>query len=214
MTATGAGAENNRGVVNAGSSPAMADVTATASGGAATFGVDNSGGSSPTMTDVSAKASEADYNVGIINAGSSPTMTDVIATADGGANARGMENSTSSSKMTNVSVSASGGSAENTGMYNYLHSSPTIRESVISSSGTASRGVRSLFPDDTTSLVTIETSEVEVATGTIKAQDGYKVNVGASKLDGGTVSVGTGSAVKCAGVYNGNFTFFAGPTCP
>jgi hypothetical protein len=72
---------------------------------------------------------------------------------------------------------------------------PTIRESVISSSGTASRGVRSLFPDDTTSLVTIETSEVEGATGTIKVQDGYKVNVGASKLDGGTVSVGTGSAV-------------------
>ncbi len=69
------------------------------------------------------------------------------------------------------------------------------------------------FPDDTTGLVTIETSEVKGAT-TIRAQDGYKVNVGASKLDGGTVSVGTGSAVKCAGVYNGNFTFFAGPTCP
>ena len=53
-----------------------------------------------------------------------------------------------------------------------------------------------------------------MATGTIRAQDGYKVNVGTSKLDGGTVSVGTGSAVKCAGVYIGNFTFFAGPTCP
>ena len=65
-----------------------------------------------------------------------------------------------------------------------------------------------------TNLVTIETSEVEGATGTIKAQNGYKANVGASNLDGGTVSVGTGSAVKCAGVYNGNFTFFAGPTCP
>jgi hypothetical protein len=215
VPATGASAENNRGVVNAGSSPTMTDVAATASGGAAAFGVDNSGGSSPTMSDVSAKASQADYNVGIINAGSSPTMTDVIATADGGANARGVENSTSSPKMTNVSVTASGGSTENTGMYNYLHSSPTIRESVISSSGTASRGVWSLFPDDTTSLVTIETSEVRGATGTVRAEDGYKVNVGASKLDGGTVSiVGTGSAIKCAGVYDENYTFSTGPTCP
>lgn len=93
-------------------------------------------------------------------------------------------------------------------MYNYLHSSPTIRESVISSSGTASHGVWSQFPDDTTSLVTIENSEVKGATGTIKAE-------GASKLDGGTVSVvGTGSAVKCAGVHDENYTFSAGPTCP
>jgi hypothetical protein len=47
------------------------------------------------------------------------------------------------------------------------------------------------------------------------AEGGYKANVGASKLDGGTVSVvGTGSAVKCAGVHDENYTFSAGPTCP
>jgi hypothetical protein len=141
-------------------------VTATASGSnaasdEAAFGVANSGGSSPTMTDVTAMASEADYNVGVNNAGSSPTMTDVTATAEGGSFARGIENSTSSPKMTNSSVTTSGGSTENTGMYNYLHSSPTIRESVISASGPASHGVWSHFPDDTTSLVTIETSEVK-----------------------------------------------------
>jgi hypothetical protein len=190
VTATGEGADRNRGVVNADSSPRMTDVTATASGGSSAFGVDNSGGSSPTMTDVTA-------------------------TASGGNNACGMENSTSSPKMTNVSVTASGGSTENTGMYSYLHSSPTIRESVISASGTNSRGVWSFFPDDTTSLVTIENSEVKGATGTIRAEDGYKVNVGASKLDGGTVStVGTGSEVKCAGVHDENYTFSQGPTCP
>jgi hypothetical protein len=170
---------------------------------------------SPRLSNVTATAAGAESNQGVVNAGSSPTMTDVSATADGGSFARGMENSTSSPKMTNVIVTASGGSTENTGMYNYLHSSPTIRESVISSSGTASHGVWSQFPDDTTSLVTIENSEVKGATGTIKAEDGYKVNVGASKLDGGTVSVvGTGSAVKCAGVHDENYTFSAGPTCP
>jgi hypothetical protein len=192
-------------------------VTATASGagGNAAFGVSNSGGSFPTMTDVTAKGSGAPYNVGVNNAGSSPTMTDVTATASGGANARGMENSTSSPKMTNVSVSASGGSAENTGVYNYLHSSPTIRESLISAGGTASLGVWGLFPDDTTSVVTIENSEVKGATGTVKAEGGYKVNLGASKLDGGATSaVGTGSAVKCAGVHDENYVFSAGPTCP
>jgi hypothetical protein len=214
VTATGEGADSNRGVVNAGSSPTMTDVTATASGGASAFGVDNSGGSFPKMTDVTAKGSGAPYNVGIVNAGSSPTMTDVTATASGGSNARGMENSTSSPKMTNVSATASGGSTENTGVYNYLHSSPTIRESVISASGTASRGVWSLFPDDTTSLVTIENSEVKGATGTVRVEDGYKVNVGASKLDGGTVSaVDPGSEVKCAGVHDENYVFSPN-TCP
>jgi hypothetical protein len=218
VTATASGGTDiNVGVNNAGSSPTMTDVTATASGagGNAAFGVSNSGGSFPTMTDVTAKGSGAPYNVGVNNAGSSPIMTDVTATASGGANARGMENSTSSPKMTNVSVSASGGSAENTGVYNYLHSSPTIRESVISAGGTASLGVLGLFPDDTTSVVTIENSEVKGATGTVKAEGGYKVNLGASKLDGGATSaVGTGSAVKCAGVHDENYVFSAGPTCP
>jgi hypothetical protein len=198
----------------------MTNVTAAASGSnaasdEAAFGVANSGGSSPTMTDVTATGSQADYNVGVNNAGSSPTMTDVSATADGGSFARGMENSTSSPKMTNVRATASGGSTENTGVYSYLHSSPTIRQSVISSSGPASHGVWSTFPNDTTSLVTIENSEVKGATGTVKAEGGYKVNVGASKLDGGSVSTsGTGSAVKCAGVYDENFAFSTGPTCP
>jgi hypothetical protein len=218
VTATASGGPDiNVGVNNAGSSPTMTDVTATASGagGNAAFGMSNSGGSFPTMTDVTAKGSGAPYNVGVNNAGSSPIMTDVTATASGGANARGMENSTSSPKMTNVSATASGGSTENTGMYNYLHSSPTIRESVISASGTASIGVWGLFPDDTTSVVTIENSEVKGATGTIKAEGGYKVNVGASKLDGGAVSTaGAGSAVKCAGVHDELYAFFAGPTCP
>jgi hypothetical protein len=196
-------------------SPPLSNVTAIASEGTdANQGVVNSG-SSPTMMDVTATASEADYNVGVNNSGSSPTMTDVTATADGGSFARGIENSTSSPKMTNASVTISGGSTENTGMYNYLHSSPTIRESVISASGPASHGVWSHFPDDTTSLVKIETSEVKGATGTVKIEGGYKVNVGASRLDGGAVSVsGSGSAVKCAGVYDENFAFSTDPTCP
>jgi hypothetical protein len=215
VTATSAGANDNRGVVNASSSPTMVDVTATASGGNSAFGVANSGSSFPTMTDVTAKGSGSDYNVGVNNAGSNPTMTDVSATATGGTFARGIENSTSSPKMTNVTVTASGGSTENTGLYNYLHSSPKINGSVISASGTSSFGVWGLWPDDTTSLVTIENSEVKGATGTVKAEGGYKVNVGASKLDGGAVSaVGTGSAVKCAGVHDENYVFSTGPTCP
>jgi hypothetical protein len=142
-------------------------------------------------------------------------MTDVTATANGGDFACGMENSTSSPKMTNVSVTASGGSTENTGLYIYLQSSPTIRESVISASGTNSRGMWGQLLPDGTALVTIENSEVKGATGTIRAEDGYKVNVGASKLDGGAVTtVDAGSEVKCAGVHDENYTFSQGPTCP
>ena len=43
-----------------------------------------------------------------------------------------------------------------------------------------------LLPDGT-ALVTIENSEVKGATGTVRAEGGYKVNLGASKLDGGSV---------------------------
>ena len=214
VTATSAGAESNRGVENANSSPKMTNVTVTATGGNDAFAVANSGGSSPTMTDVTAKASGADYNVGVNNAGSSPTMTDVTATADGGSFARGMENSTSSPQMTNVRAIASGGSTENTGLYIYLQSSPTIRESVISASGTNSRGVWGQLLPDGTAQVTIENSEVKGATGTVRAEGGYKVNVGASKLDGGPVSsVGTGSQVKCAGVHDEDYVFSPN-TCP
>jgi hypothetical protein len=99
-------------------------------------------------------------------------------------------------------------------MYKYLHSSPRVRESVISASGPAGYGVWGQFPDDTTSLVTIDNSEVKGATGTVKAEDGYKVNVGASKLDGGAISVGAGSEVMCAGVHDENYVFSADPTCP
>jgi hypothetical protein len=42
-----------------------------------------------------------------------------------------------------------------------------------------------------------------------------KVNVGASKLDGGATSaVGAGSAVKCAGVHDESYAFSADPICP
>jgi hypothetical protein len=213
----GGGFDAGSSVVSGASDAELRHLTAENTGGSGTYvmAIFNAS-ASPRLSNVTATASGGtDINVGVNNAGSSPTMTDVTATASGGANARGMENSTSSPKMTNVSVSASGGSAENTGVYNYLHSSPTIRESLISAGGTASLGVWGLFPDDTTSVVTIENSEVKGATGTVKAEGGYKVNLGASKLDGGATSaVGTGSAVKCAGVHDENYVFSAGPTCP
>jgi glycerate-2-kinase len=140
-------------------------------------------------------------------------MTDVIATALGGANARGMENSTSSPKMTNVSVTASRAALKILGCTN---TSTPPRVSGRLSSALADRPATGWgqFPDDTTSLVTIDDSEVKGATGTVKAEGGYKVNVGASKLDGEAISVGAGSEVKCAGVHDENYVFSADPTCP
>jgi hypothetical protein len=141
-------------------------------------------------------------------------MTDVSATANGGEYARGIENSTSSPKRTNVTATASGGSTENTGAYIYFQSSPTIRESLISARGTASRGVWGQVLPDGTALVKIENSEVKGATGTVRAEGGYKVHVGASKLDGGAVdTAGAGSEVKCAGVHDENYVLSPN-TCP
>ena len=79
------------------SSPAMSNVTATASGGTTNYGVYNYSSSSPTMDNVTATASGGTtYNYGVRNSSSSPTMNNVTATASGGTSNYGVYNSSSS----------------------------------------------------------------------------------------------------------------------
>jgi hypothetical protein len=58
----------------------------------------------------------------------------------------------------------------------------------------------------------VNNSQVTGSTNTIRNDSAFTTRIGASKLDGGAVSVG-GGTVTCAGVYDENYTFYAS-TCP
>jgi len=133
----------NAAVVNSSASPAMTNITATASGGTGNFGVYNYS-SSPTMTNVTATGSGGtdSYNYGVYNDNSpSPTMTNVTATASGGTDSYGVLNTSSSPTMSNVTATASGGGGNNYGVHN-TGSSPTMSNvTATASGGTTSCGV-------------------------------------------------------------------------
>jgi hypothetical protein len=110
----------------------------------------------------------------------------VIATASGGTYSSGVYNDSSSSIIQNSVISASGGGTSNHGIYNYATSG--------------------------TYTVTVNNSQITGSTSTIRNDSAFTTRVGASKLDGGAVSAGSGT-VTCAGVYDENYAFYAG-TCP
>ncbi len=214
VSASASGGTNNYGVYNySSSSPKMTDVSTSASGGTDSRGVYNYS-SSPTMTNVSASASGGTYNRGVYNnSSSSPTMTDVSASASGGTNSNfGVYNSSSSPMMTNVSASASEGT-NNYGVYN-SSSSPTINNSVISASGGSSTnyGIYNTAAGGFYTVL-VNNSQVSGSTNTIRNESEFTTRVGASQLDGGAVLVNSG-IVTCAGVYDEDYAFTAGPACP
>jgi Collagen triple helix repeat (20 copies) len=164
-------------------------------------------GASPSLLHVTATASGASINnTGVLNVSSSPTMNNVTATASGASiNNMGVLNNASSPTMTNVTASGSGGS-NNYGVYNVWTSSATMTNATASGSGGSNNyGVYNVF----TSTATIDNSVITGSTMTLYASAGDIAKVGASKLNGGPVF----GAVKCAGVYDENYTFYPS-TCP
>jgi len=112
-------------ILNSSASPAITNVTATASGATISYGFFNTGSSSPTMTHVTATASGGTESYGVLNTSSSPTMTHVTATASGGTYNIGVDNDSSSPMMTNVTATGSGGTSSY-GVSNTGSSSPTM----------------------------------------------------------------------------------------
>ena len=194
---------------NIGASPAMTNVTASTSGASIqNFAVLNYGSSSPTMTNVTATASAGTAeNHGVYNSSSSPTMTNVTATGSGGTNNYGVFNTLSSPTMTNVTATASGGT-NNRGVYN-TSSSPTMTNVTASASGgTNNYGVNS----NVSGTIRINHSVIKGSTNTVMNYSGVTTYVGNTQLDGGPVS--NSGTLICAGVYDENYAFSAGPACP
>jgi len=205
------GTTQNVGIYNySSSSPRMTNVIATVSGGASSqnAGIYNYS-SSPTMTNVTATASgEAFASYGVFNSScSSLTMTNITATASAGTSAYGVYNNSSSPTMTNITATASAGTSAY-GVYN-SSSSPTMTNVTASASeATISCGVR----DHGSSTCIIDHSVLSGQTAFYTTSSGETSYIGNTRLEGvGGVS-GSGK-VKCAGVYDGDFTFYPN-TCP
>jgi hypothetical protein len=206
---TGGATTYAKAILNISAAPRLTHVTATASGGTYNSGVNNNI-CSPAMTNVTASASGGTNSYGVYNSYSSPTMRNVIASASGGTNGYGVYNYYSSPTLASVTASASG-ATDNYGVHNF-RSSPTIDNSIISANGgTNTYGINNVA-SNLSYTVRVNNSRLSAATNTIRSSAYFTTLVGASQLDGGPVSAG-GGTLKCAGVYDANYTF-SPSTCP
>jgi hypothetical protein len=123
----------------------------------------------------------------------SPRLTHLTAqsTGDGGNNNFGLCINNSSPTMTDVMVTASGQTGVNYGVWGD-QSNITIKQSKITGSGGTFANL----------------------SHALRVQHGATANVALTQLVGGALGeTGTGAVVRCAGVYDQNFAFFAS-TCP
>ena len=95
-------------------------------------------------------------------------------------------------------------------------SSPiTIRHSTLEASGSADDyfGIYNELTTAGTFLVTVDNSEIIGQTAPVRNDVDFDTKIGGSLLSGGPVNV-AGGTVICAGVWDENYVFSAGPTCP
>lgn len=216
-------------IYNDSASPIIANVTAIASGGTESAGINNRESSSPTIRDVYATASGTIKAAGISNEGSSPLIINVTASATGGEDNAGVSNRESSSpRMINVVASATGATNSSTGVYNNassprmmnvgayvtsgatynfgVHSKassfPVLREVItIVSGGTNNFGVFTGTAEGS-STTTIDRSSITGSTFSILTDSGCTTYIGSTMLNGFANGGGTN---KCVGSYNGNY---------
>ncbi|HLF27767.1 MAG TPA: glycosyl hydrolase family 28-related protein [Anaerolineae bacterium] len=170
---------------------------------------------SPRLTHVTVSASNGfSQTLGVFNNGGSSRMSDMTIAVTGATTVQGVFIFRgASSTLTNVAITASGGSGEG---ININFSSPTIRNSAITSSGV---GVEVNDANDTPpwNTVTIDTSQIHSGGSTLRTSYDWPgmttVRIGASQLAGGAINNPYGKITYvCAGVYDENYVLAAG--CP
>jgi hypothetical protein len=207
---TAAVSARSYGVYNDHSSPTITNVTANGSGGdnCLNYGMYNYY-SSPTMTNVTANGSVGSGSWGVYSFYSSFLMTNVMATGSGAKSNYGIRNSSYSFiTMTNVTATASGGSSANAGFYNSTMSSTIMTNVTVTASGDPSHG---LWSDS--GSVEINHSVIKGETQTVVSSSTSTMRIGNSKLEGGPVYAGDPDKLKCAGVYDEDYIFYAS-SCP
>jgi hypothetical protein len=181
-------------------------VTATASGGVYNTGVKLADGDMNRVT-ISVSGDSSSTNYGVFNA--SGAMNDVSITVSGGLYNYGlyMYNFYTYPHTDNVRIEVTSGT-NNYGIYISMFAgsliTPLTNMIVSADGGTNNYGVFA-----SSSYVEIQRS---IITGApyIYNTGGLPVRVGDSQLSGHD----GGAVITCAGVYDGNYTFYPGPSCP
>jgi hypothetical protein len=160
-------------------------------------GADNSIGvqsfaptASPKLVGVDIAASGGTYNYAVINGNATPPMliANSALSASGGTVANALRNLLAAAEVNASALSATGAS-ESVGIYNTGAISSTT------------------FP------IRVHSSQVEGTSSTLRNDLAFHTRIGASKLQGGSIT-SVGGTVLCAGVYDENYAFSAGPGCP
>ncbi|GAB4205898.1 MAG: hypothetical protein Fur0019_08430 [Tibeticola sp.] len=130
-------------------------------------------------------------NYAVANSNSSQTLaiTNSVLSASGGTSSNALRNIFAGAAVHSSSLSASGATAENVGLYN---------------TGTTS---------STTYPLTVDNSRIEGSSRVVLSNGTYATRIGASQMNGGPV-LQIGGSMTCAGVYDENYVFSAGPGCP
>ena len=190
----------------------MTNVTTSASGGGANYGVTNRW-TEVRMSNVTASASSSADSVesaAVYNDGSTVLMTGGSAGAVGAANAYGILNKYSTVTLAGVSIHASGAGNASWGVATW-ESTLTTRDSVIEAMGEGSCGMYHYAPSGSYTS-TIDHSRITAGVVTVKCDGAYTVLVGASQLIG--THLGGDGTIQCAGVYDEDYVFYPGPDCP
>jgi hypothetical protein len=197
-----------QGILNGASNMEMRFLTVKNNGGGTyAYAIYNSNAASVKITNVTATASGGTWNYGISSNSSSPILLNVTATASGGSGSYGVVNGGSSATLINVKAIAG-----NIGVYN--SGSSAMMQNVIAK-GAGGPGLNicgvNNYGGGSTYSVTITNSVISGDIYAISSQDNFNTRVSNTELTG--IMLYNAVPIKCAGVFNSNYTFYAN-TCP
>jgi hypothetical protein len=216
VTITSSGGASNWGIRNAGSNPLIEDSTITVSGGSNSYGIVNSSSTAtrPTIRRTVISASGATNSFGIYNdqAGLPVEVRDNKITVSATSQSAGFYYDASgtgagATTVVDTAISATGATTNYGISFTALASdSLTVDNSqVAASGGTSSYGISLLNAG-----LTVRQSSISGATRSIKTLVNSP-KIGLSQLAGPFEPSGL---TACAGVYDQNLVFYAGPACP
>lgn len=215
----------------------LSQITAEATGGEDARGIFNDA-SNTFLSNVRASAGQATVSTALYNESAIPVVQNCDLIANGGGTAYGMFNVGTSSPIvqggsifatlgsTNAGIKNAGGSRALVSNVDITVFGGSIHAGVWNTDASAGtlHGLRiTVFPaiqsygifneaEGGSYVVDIDTSVITGATHVVRNDDEFTTRIGSSKLEGGSVT--GGGTIRCAGVYDEAYTFFAGPTCP